>query len=373
MLSEILQRVKNQQEDCILLDCQGGKHYVHRFLLSLYCPLLKNLFTLPTTEIAWVSIPATTIVVEGLRDVLEGKPCLSSDFDVLEQVKELAINLGLNTDSWRIQNISLTEETILERGTDENDCEIIEEDWGKILEAVEDTVNETIDDNRLLTEIESVPICARDDQTTINEDVVINDFVEMNDEVIGPDNVQEDVSANAIANTLSVANKVIDIIEEVNTSLNSSSEVEREPLLSKVQTVATKNNSNWCLCDALKTQGKGTRTDMGTGSGKMKTSSPNKRGAPREGTSSVKDSKRPLCLKCGRRRRRRGLRVLNREMEEDVPKGKWKGSRFPCDQCSYVGCREVNLKNHKLTKHEGVMFLDSYMPDYFAKNKLIII
>merc|ERR1719458_338739 len=56
-----------------------------------------------------------------------------------------------------------------------------------------------------------------------------------------------------------------------------------------------------------------------------------------------------------------------------VKDGRWRGPRFPCNQCKYVACREVNLINHKASKHEGVMFMDSYISDYFAKNKLVFI
>ena len=79
-----------------------------------------------------------------------------------------------------------------------------------------------------------------------------------------------------------------------------------------------------------------------------------------------------------RKRPRRGLAEGWQEepREEEVlgvKDGRWRGPRFPCNQCKYVACREVNLINHKASKHEGVMFMDSYISDYFAKNKLVFI
>ena len=56
-----------------------------------------------------------------------------------------------------------------------------------------------------------------------------------------------------------------------------------------------------------------------------------------------------------------------------VKEGRWRGPRFPCNQCKYVACRQTNLDNHKASKHDGVMFLDNYITNYFAKNKLIFI
>ena len=47
--------------------------------------------------------------------------------------------------------------------------------------------------------------------------------------------------------------------------------------------------------------------------------------------------------------------------------------KFPCDKCDYVAARIGNLKTHKMTKHEGVKFMDSYFPDYFFQNKFLVI
>ena len=79
-----------------------------------------------------------------------------------------------------------------------------------------------------------------------------------------------------------------------------------------------------------------------------------------------------LCRRCGRPSRRRGRLLVHRQ-EVPVLRTRWRGAKFPCDKCSYVACREGNLINHKKSKHEGVMFMDSYITDYFAKSKLIIL
>ena len=50
-----------------------------------------------------------------------------------------------------------------------------------------------------------------------------------------------------------------------------------------------------------------------------------------------------------------------------------KSERFPCDKCSYVAAHPSNLKTHKLANHEGVDFVNSYVNDYFDKNKFIIL
>lgn len=47
--------------------------------------------------------------------------------------------------------------------------------------------------------------------------------------------------------------------------------------------------------------------------------------------------------------------------------------KFPCDKCDYVAARIGNLKTHKMTKHDGVMFLDHYISDYFSQNKFLVI
>ena len=79
-----------------------------------------------------------------------------------------------------------------------------------------------------------------------------------------------------------------------------------------------------------------------------------------------------VCRRCGKPSRRKSLLVLRPEEVPGVRK-EWKGPRFPCDKCSYVAGRMANLTNHMKSKHEGIMFIDSYMTDYFAKHKLIMI
>ena len=81
---------------------------------------------------------------------------------------------------------------------------------------------------------------------------------------------------------------------------------------------------------------------------------------------------------CARKRSRRGLAEgWQKEPGEEevlwVKDRRWRGPRFPCNQCKYVASRQTNLNNHKASKHEGVMFMDSYISDYFAKNKLVFI
>ena len=79
-----------------------------------------------------------------------------------------------------------------------------------------------------------------------------------------------------------------------------------------------------------------------------------------------------------RKRSRRGLAEGWQEGQREeevvgVEERRWCGPRFPCNKCKYVAGRQVNLDNHKASKHEGVMFMDSYISDYFAKNKLVFI
>ena len=79
-----------------------------------------------------------------------------------------------------------------------------------------------------------------------------------------------------------------------------------------------------------------------------------------------------------RKRSRRGLAEGWQEGQGEgevmgVEERRWRGPRFPCNKCKYVAGRQVNLDNHKASKHEGVMFMDSYISDYFAKNRLVFI
>ena len=107
--------------------------------------------------------------------------------------------------------------------------------------------------------------------------------------------------------------------------------------------------------------------------------------------SSTRGGKRDICKLCKEQSKKKVDKVLDkrkrprtgladgwqeRDKEEEVlgvKEGRWRGPRFPCDQCKYVACRQANLDNHKASKHEGVMFMDSYISDYFAKNKLVFI
>ena len=107
--------------------------------------------------------------------------------------------------------------------------------------------------------------------------------------------------------------------------------------------------------------------------------------------SSTRKGKQAVCKLCEQQKKEKGVKVLGTRKrprrglaegwqegpkEEEVlgvKDGRWRGPRFPCNQCKYVACRQANLNNHKASKHDGVMFMDSYISDYFGKNKLVFI
>jgi hypothetical protein len=134
--------------------------------------------------------------------------------------------------------------------------------------------------------------------------------------------------------------------------------VEDEPSAEALEGPAASGSRGLCSClKARRGAGRGAQVGWGTRAGR----------GTRAGAA--------LCRRCGLPSRRRRLAELGQGPGGGAVgvSGRWRGTRFPCDQCQYVACREANLVSHKMTKHEGVMFMDIYISEYLSKNRLIIL
>ena len=84
------------------------------------------------------------------------------------------------------------------------------------------------------------------------------------------------------------------------------------------------------------------------------------------------------CEKCIKRRAEENIKSIKQKKYFEMLRDKsgekvTRSEKFPCDKCSYVAAHPSNLKTHKLANHEGVDFVNSYVNDYFDKNKFIIL
>ena len=261
---------------------------------------------------------------------------------------------------------------ILERGEEHGEDlfrEAIEEDWGPILEAV--VPQDEPDDGDSCTgeapveaQVDLVDLVDHDDDSTVRnspcdlEDVedfslfLEEDSTEFNPpeaeaiaqldnvEVIVVGHLTEDTIVEDTETDTSVeSNKILEDASNTQDSVPEVSVTSEGPATVPA-TVPAIPKTRLCSCLEAKLGRSG------------------KRGA--------------VCRRCGKPSRRKSLLVLRPEEVPGVRK-EWKGPRFPCDKCSYVAGRMANLTNHIKSKHEGIMFIDSYMTDYFAKHKLIMI
>jgi len=302
------------EPDCILVDSQGQHHLTYRRLVALRCPLLSELVSTRSEQVA-VSLPASGPVVEGLIKMMDGQLITSDEGHTLKEVVNLSVLLGLGgPNDFTIDEPSCGENLPTLSNDSGATEDLMEDNWGPILEAV------TIEEED------------RDEQ---EQEASVMVSVELFDDEDVPDNNPPDVPESANHST-----DTPDETAEINTRATTSRS--KPVVVCNHCPKSRKGKQATCkLCDQ-QSKKKGTK------------------------------------VLCARKRSRRGLAEgWQKEPGEEevlgVKDGRWRGPRFPCNQCKYVASRKTNLNNHKASKHEGVMFMDSYISDYFAKNKLVFI
>jgi len=326
LLSSVAKAWGEGEPDCILVDDQGQHHLTYRRLLALRCPLLATLEALTSWDEAAVSLPAPTPVVEGLLKMMAGQPLISNDGHFLEEVVSLSLKLGIG----KPEDFLLEETSLRSPDTAGSGDFSTEDDWGPILEAV---------------------VCGEEEEEEENNNSMCNDMVSI--ELSEEEDICStslDGHTNILADALpdsgnQSAEKTHRTVDKANPPLQNLTLPQDCHCPKRRLTRGARRQSTCNLCQSNKKSGR--------------VSSTRKRRLEKGGPAGG--------LAEGWQDGQRTDEVLG------VKEGRWRGPRFPCNQCKYVACRQTNLDNHKASKHEGVMFLDNYITNYFAKNKLIFI
>ena len=299
---------------------------------------MATLEALTSRDEAAVSLPAPTPVVEGLLKMMAGQPLTSNDGHFLEEVDSLhcqlfcifpfhqVVSLSLKLGIGKPEDFLLEETSLRSPDTAGPGDFSTEDDWGPILEAV--VIGEEEKNNSTSNEMVSIELSDEEDICSTSPDGHTNILA---DDL--PDSGNQ--SAEKTHRTADKTNPALQ-----NLSLPQDCHCPKRRL-----TRGARRQSTCNLCQSNKKSGR--------------VSSTRKRRLEKGGPAGG--------LAEGWQDGQRTDEVLG------VKEGRWRGPRFPCNQCKYVACRQTNLDNHKASKHEGVMFLDNYITNYFAKNKLIFI
>ena len=299
---------------------------------------MATLEALTSRDKAAVSLPAPTPVVEGLLKMMAGQPLTSNDGHFLEEVDSLHCQLFCIFPFHQVVSLSLKlgigkpEDFLLEETSPRSPDTAgpgdfsTEDDWGPILEAV--VIGEEEKNNSTSNEMVSIELSDEEDICSTSPYGHSNNLA---------DGLPDSGNQSA-EKTHRTANKTNPPLQ--NLTLPQHCHCPKRRL-----TRGARRQSTCNMCQSNKKSGR--------------VSSTRKRRLEKGGLAGG--------LAEGWQDGQRTDEVLG------VKEGRWRGPRFPCNQCKYVACRQTNLDNHKASKHDGVMFLDNYITNYFAKNKLIFI
>jgi len=337
LLSSVAKAWGEGEPDCILIDSQGEHHLTCRRLVALSCPLLSKMEALTRLDQVAVSLPASGAVVEGLLKMIAGQRITSDQRHTLKEVVSLSVLLGLGKPNDFIIDEPSSGGNLPALSNDGAGTEdLMEDNWGPILEAV------TIEEED------------RDEERAAFTPNVMVSIELLDDEDATDNNPPDDPEPNNI-----VAMELSHIPRSTNTSSTIAGTSRKATTISS-EKHSKSDAKSFVVCQCPK-------------------------------NSSTRKRKQTICKVCEQQRKKKGVKELvtrkgprrglaqgwqDGPKEEEVlgvKDGRWRGPRFPCNQCKYVACRQANLNNHKASKHEGVMFMDSYISDYFAKNKLVFI
>ena len=289
-----------------------------------------------------MSLPAPTPVVEGLLKMMAGQPLASNDGHFLEEVDSLhcqlfcifpfhqVVSLSLKLGIGKPEDFLLEETSLRSPDTAGLGNFSTEDDWGPILEAV---------------------VIGEEEEKEENNNSMSNDMVsiELSDEEdicsTSPDGHTNNLAGDFPDTGNQSAEKTHRTADKTNPALQNLSLPQDCHCPKRRVTRGAGRQSTCNLCQSNRKSGR--------------VSSTRKRRLEKGGLAGG--------LAEGWQDGQRTDEVLG------VKEGRWRGPRFPCNQCKYVACRQTNLDNHKASKHDGVMFLDNYITNYFAKNKLIFI
>ena len=308
---------------------------------------MATLEALTSCDEAAVSLPAPTPVVEGLLKMMAGQPLISNDGHFLEEVESLhcqlfcifpfhqVVSLSLKLGIGKPEDFLLEETSLRSPDTAGSGDFSTEDDWGPILEAVVigEEEEEEENNNSMSNDMVSIELSEEED----------NDICSTS--LDGHTNILADDLPDSGNQFSAETQKTHRTADKTNPPLQNLTLPQDCHCPKRRLTRGAGRQSTCNMCQSNKKSGR--------------VSSTRKRRLEKGGPAGG--------LAEGWQDGQRTDEVLG------VKEGRWRGPRFPCNQCKYVACRQTNLDNHKASKHEGVMFLDNYITNYFAKNKLIFI
>ena len=103
LIDSLVQSATKQEQDVILVSSEGHRVFTHKFLLSLYSSLCRDLVAdiFPGVGIG-ISIPASFESLLNLVKILTHGEVQSEDYESLAEVKSAAASMGIDIKNWNL-------------------------------------------------------------------------------------------------------------------------------------------------------------------------------------------------------------------------------------------------------------------------------